>query len=131
MGARVVGFSDQQRRNAQLPSPPQEGSDIDILLRPGLLADAEVIVESLEDVVYIPYQAVSDTQQGPVVYVWDGRSLNARPVQLGKRSESQVVILGGLEAGDQIGLAPPGGSNAAAQEKAAPRSGQGGIGRAF
>ena len=56
-GGGSSGFTKQQRENAQLPSPPEEGSDIDILLRPGLLADAEVIVEKLEDVLYIPYQA--------------------------------------------------------------------------
>lgn len=109
--AAPVGFSQQQRQNAQLPTPPEQGSDIDILLRPGLLADAEVIVESLTDVVYIPYQAVFDSPDGSIVYVWNGRSLESRPVRLGKRSESQVVILEGLEEGDQIGLEPPGESS--------------------
>jgi hypothetical protein len=102
------GFTVQQRQNAQLPKAPEEGSDIDILLRPGLLADAEVIVERLTDVVYIPYQAVFDSPQGSIVYVWNGNFLEPRPVRLGKRSESQVVILEGLEEGDQIGLSPPG-----------------------
>ncbi len=112
-GAGTGGFSRRQRQNAQLPSPPKEGSDIDILLRPGLLADAEVIVERLEDVVYIPYQAVFDSPQGSIVYLWNGRSLEPQPVQLGRRSESQVVILSGLEEADQIGLAPPGGAGRA------------------
>ncbi len=107
-GAGPGGFGQRQRQNAQLPSPPKEGTDIDILLRPGLLADAEVIVERLEDVVYIPYQAVFDSPQGSIVYLWNGRSLEPQPVQLGRRSESQVVILSGLEEADQIGLAPPG-----------------------
>ncbi len=100
-------FSKAQRDNAVLPSPPREGSDIDILLRPGLLADAEVIVENLENVLYIPYQAVHETTQGPTVYLWNGNNLTPRPVELGKRSESQVVIVSGLEEGDQIGMEPP------------------------
>ncbi len=103
------GFTKQQRESAQLPSPPEEGSDIDILLRPGLLADAEIIVENLTDVLYIPYQAVYDTAQGPTVYYWNGSALEARQVELGRRSESQVVVLSGLEEGDQIGLQPPDG----------------------
>lgn len=115
------GFSQQQRESATLPSPPDVGSDIDILLRPGLLADAEVIVESLEDVIYIPYQAVFDTTQGPVVHVWNGRSLEPQPVELGKRSESQVVILSGLEEGDQISLQSPDGPDPQ-RKKAAPKS---------
>lgn len=131
-GAAAGGFSQQERENATLPSPPEVGSDIDILLRPGLLADAEVIVESLEDVIYIPYQAVFDTTQGPVVYVWNGRALEPRPVELGKRSESQVVILSGLEEGDQISLQSPDGPPAQ-RKKAAPKSQQtpGGLGGIF
>jgi hypothetical protein len=131
-GAAAGGFSQQQRENAKLPSPPDVGSDIDILLRPGLLADAEVIVESLEDVLYIPYQAVFDTTQGPVVYVWNGRSLEPRPVELGKRSESQVVIVSGLEEGDQISLQSPDGPPAQrkkAETKSA--SAPGGLGGTF
>ena len=126
------GFSQRERESATLPSPPDVGSDIDILLRPGLLADAEVIVESLDNVVYIPYQAVFDTTQGPVVYVWNGRSLEPRPVELGKRSESQVVIASGLEEGDQIGLQSPDGP-ATPRKKAAAKTQQapGGLGRAF
>jgi hypothetical protein len=135
-GARGAagGFSQQEREKAALPSPPAAGSDIDILLRPGLLADAEVIVESLDSVVYIPYQAVFDTTQGPVVYVWNGRALEPRPVELGKRSESQVVILSGLEEGDQIGLQSPDGPTTPRKKAAAPaKTSQtpGGLGGAF
>jgi hypothetical protein len=129
------GFSQQERENAALPSPPDVGSDIDILLRPGLLADAEVIVENLDNVVYIPYQAVFDTTQGPVVYLWNGRSLEPHPVELGKRSESQVVILSGLQQGDQISLQSPDGpatrKKAAAKTAPAPGGLGGGLGRAF
>ena len=124
------GFGQRQRQNAQLPSPPKEGTDIDILLRPGLLADAEVIVERLEDVVYIPYQAVFDSPQGSIVYLWNGRSLEPRPVQLGRRSESQVVILSGLEESDQIGLAPPGEASSSRDKVVAKTAQPGGAGRA-
>jgi multidrug efflux pump subunit AcrA (membrane-fusion protein) len=83
-------------------------------------------------VVYIPYKAVFDTTQGPVVYIWNGRSLEPRPVELGKRSESQVVILSGLEEGDHVSLQSPDGP-AAQRKKAAPKTPQapGGLGGAF
>ena len=100
-------FSAERRMAATLPRPPEEGSDVEILLRPGLLADAEIIVDSMEDVLYIPFQAVFDTPRGPSVYYWNGSSLEARKVDLGRRSESQVVVLAGLEEGDMISLEPP------------------------
>lgn len=111
-GAVAAGpseFSLEERANAQLPRPPEEGSDVDILLRPGLLADAEVTVESIPDVVYVPYQAVFESPRGPIVYVWDGKALQATPVELGQRAESQIVITSGLSGGEQIALQSPDG----------------------
>ena len=100
-------FTPAQRKAATLPRPPEQGSDVEILLRPGLLADAEIIVDSMKDVVYVPYQTVFDTPQGHIVYLWNGKALEQRKVELGRRSESQVVIASGLEEGDMISLEPP------------------------
>ncbi len=107
-GASSGAFTAEQRKAAILPRPPEEGSDVEILLRPGLLADAEIIVDKMTDVLYIPYQAVFEGPQGQqVVYFWNGSSLEERKVNLGRRSESQIVVLAGLEDGDQISLEPP------------------------
>ena len=106
-GSAPDGFTAEQRKAAALPRPPEEGSDVEILLRPGLLADAEIIVESMSDVLYVPFQAIFDTPQGPIVYFWNGSLLQPRKVELGSRSESQVVITAGLEEGDMISLEPP------------------------
>ncbi len=115
-------FSIAQREAAGLPRPPEEGSDVDILLRPGLLADAEVIVDSMSDVLYIPYQAVFESPQGPIVYAWNGSNLESRRVEIGRRSESQVVITAGLEEGELIALQAPD-SERRARKKAPVKSG--------
>ena len=100
-------FSEAERNAATLPAPPQEGSDVEVLLRPGLLADAEVIVEEIPDTLYIPYQAVFEEGAQTIVYVQEGSRLQARRVALGRRSESQVAVLEGLEEGELVSLAPP------------------------
>ena len=100
-------FSEAERNAATLPAPPQEGSDVEVLLRPGLLADAEVIVEEIPDTLYIPYQAVFEEGAQTIVYVQEGSRLQARRVALGRRSESQVAVLDGLEEGELVSLAPP------------------------
>ena len=105
--ATAQRFTKEQRENAQLPQPPTEGSDVDVLLRPGLLADAEIIVDKIEDTLYVPFQGIFEVSGNPVVYVWDGNSLDTRRVELGKRSESQIAILSGLEEGELIALEPP------------------------
>jgi hypothetical protein len=110
-------FTAEQRKAATLPQPPEEGSDVEILLRPGLLADAQIIVDSMKDVLYVPFQAVFDTPQGPMVYFWNGVALEPRKVELGSRSESQVVIAAGLEEGDKISLEPPAGDGDEREKK--------------
>ncbi|MDE0262195.1 MAG: HlyD family efflux transporter periplasmic adaptor subunit [Bryobacterales bacterium] len=100
-------FSEAERSGAQLPEPPQQGSDVEVLLRPGLLADAEVTVERIPDTLYIPYQAVFEEGAQNIVYVLESGRLQPRRVQLGRRSESQVAITGGLAEGEQVSLYRP------------------------
>ena len=115
-------FSAAQRDAAQLPEPPKPGSDVDVLLRPGLLANAEIIVDRIEDTLYVPYQGVFEVEGNSVLYVWDGSRLEAHRVELGKRSESQIAVLSGVEEGDLIALEPPdAGGRRGRQKKAAER----------
>ena len=100
-------FSEAERSGAQLPEPPQQGSDVEVLLRPGLLADAEVTVEQIPDTLYIPYQAVFEEGAQNIVYVLESGRLRARRVQLGRRSESQVAVVEGLAEGEQVSLYRP------------------------
>ena len=100
-------FSKTERAAATLPAPPEQGSDVEALLRPGLLADAEVTVEQIPDALYIPYQAVFEEGADTVVYALESGRLRTRRVRLGRRSESQVVVLEGLAEGEQISLYRP------------------------
>ncbi|MEX2301470.1 MAG: HlyD family efflux transporter periplasmic adaptor subunit [Bryobacterales bacterium] len=101
------GFTAEDRAQAKLPAPPEEGSDVDILLRPGLLANAEIIVERIPDTLYVPFHGVFEVGVGHVVYVKKGDTFEPRKVEVGPRSESQIAIKSGLEEGEQIALALP------------------------
>ena len=57
-GTNVNGYTDEDRKNAKLPLPPEQDSQVQVLLRPGLLADVEIQVEKLPDVIHVPAQAV-------------------------------------------------------------------------
>jgi hypothetical protein len=100
-------FSPEQRESAQLPAPPEEGSDIEVLLRPGLLADAEVVIERISDTLHIPVQAVFESGENNIVYLWDGDRLTPRRVETGRQTETRIAILSGLEEGESISLRPP------------------------
>ena len=116
-------FSESERAGAQLPEPPQQGSDVEVLLRPGLLADAEVTVEHIPDTLYIPYQAVFEEGAQNIVYVLESGRLRARRVQLGRRSESQVAVVDGLAEGEQVSLYRP--DSAPASQSETPESSTG------
>lgn len=116
-------FSEGERAGAQLPEPPQQGSDVEVLLRPGLLADAEVTVENIPDTLYIPYQAVFEEGAQNIVYVLESGRLRARRVQLGRRSESQVAVVDGLAEGDLVSLYRP--DSAPASQTKTPESSTG------
>ncbi len=80
---------------------------MDALLRPGLLADVEIIVEKIPNAIHIPNQALFEKEGQIIAYVKVKGRFEPRPVSLLKRSESTVVIKSGLKAGEIIALADP------------------------
>jgi HlyD family secretion protein len=101
-------YSEQDRENAKLPLPPQQDSQVQVLLRPGLLADVEIEVEKITDVLHVPAQAVFTKQGKYTVFVQgkDGK-FTEREVRLVKQSESMMVLSGGVEPGEIIAMADP------------------------
>ena len=103
----VSPFTEAERNNAKLPLPPEQDSQVQVLLRPGLLADVEIEVEKLPDVIHVPAQAVFDKNGKHIVYVQQNRKFEPREVQLVKQSESLMVLGGGVQPGEVVALADP------------------------
>jgi len=76
-------------------------------LRPGMSAEIEILVQSLEDVIYVPIQAVTYYDDQRVVYVSSRGRTQRREVEVGTFSDSYIEIVGGLEEGEQVLLLPP------------------------
>jgi hypothetical protein len=108
-GRRTPGsqFTEEERKNAVLPLPPEQDSQVQALLRPGLLADVEIIVEKIPNALHIPAQAVFDKNNKPTVFVQKNGKFEAREIQLIKRSESMMVLSGGVQPGEVIAMADP------------------------
>ena len=84
--------------------------DTDPGLRPGMSVDIIINVETLEDVLYIPSQAVFEREGRWFVYRQVPEGFITADVTLVRRTESQAVITG-IEEGVTIALAPPGQEN--------------------
>lgn len=82
-----------------------EGQNLE--LKPSMSASVTIIVAELEDVLYVPLQAVKN--QGRVRYVWLDKPEGpvAHPVELGMNDFQFVEITDGLEEGDRVFLAVP------------------------
>lgn len=100
-------FNEKDLQNAQLPPPPEEESQLDVLLRPGLLADVEIIVEKVPRALHLPNQAVFEKDGKPIVYVRVGNTYEDRVIKVAKRSESITIIEGGVKENEVVALADP------------------------
>lgn len=79
----------------------------DARLKPGMSAEVEVVIGTVDDALSVPLDAVFERDGKTVIYRLDGRSFDQVEVELGKRNATAVVILSGLEEGDSIALKDP------------------------
>lgn len=85
-----------------------ELTDADELVKPGMTAAVNIVVEEVKDVLLIPNRAVRLVDANRVVYVLvDGQPVQVK-VRLGASSDTMsVVVVGAIKEGDLIILNPP------------------------
>lgn len=103
----AAGFTIEEIRAAMLPPPPSKDSGVDLLLRPGLLADVEIIVDEVKDAITVPMQAVFEKDGKPIVYVKTAAGYEPRVLTPARRTESTMVVADGIKPGDVIALSDP------------------------
>lgn len=101
------GFTMKDLENAKLPPPIDPDNQLEVLLRPGLLADVEIILEKIPDAINVPTQAVFEKDGKLIVYVRNHNSWDEREIKPTKRSESVMVIASGVKPGETIAMADP------------------------
>lgn len=128
MGGGGSQYSQKDLDNAKLPPPPEDDSELNILLRPGLLADVEIIVEKVPNAIYVPNQSVFEKDGKAVVYVKEKSRFVAKPIKIAKRSESVTIISDGVNAGDVISMSNPEAQPGDAKKSGAKKQGGGAAG---
>jgi len=74
---------------------------------PGLTAQVELLVDVIEDAVYIPREAVMEKDSTNVVYVIEEGRPEKREVVLGPANENDVVVVEHLQEGEWVCLRDP------------------------
>lgn len=82
-----------------------QGSDSRII--PDLSASADVVLSHQENALIAPLESVVSEGGRQVVYAKRDSRFLPRAVQLGRRNHTQVEIVAGLQAGDEVALARP------------------------
>lgn len=90
-------------------------------LKPGMTAKVEILVDELQDVVFVPIQAVFAEEEEQVCYVHKG-SLRRRTVRTGEYNDEYIQILDGLEVGEKVTLKAPPNQKGQTEDVPAPTS---------
>lgn len=92
----------------------------DVVIRPGMSCDIELVKHAYDKVLYCPMQCVTRVNGAPCVYVQEGREWVARPVEVGLDNNRMIHLVSGVEKGDVIMMAPPVRESKDAGQKDAP-----------
>ena len=79
----------------------------DVVIRPGMSCDVELVKDSFEKVLYCPMQCVARIDGVPHVYVRTGDSWTPRKVEVGLDNNRMIHLVSGVSVGETIMMAPP------------------------
>lgn len=77
------------------------------LLKPGLSATVEILIDELHDVLVVPIQTVVPEGERQVCYVLDNGRPRKQLVEIGRAGDEFIEIKSGLVVGDLVMLDPP------------------------
>jgi HlyD family secretion protein len=80
---------------------------LDPRLRPGMSASAEITIERQPNALLIPIRASFTDNRKPAVYVQQGQQFVKKPIEVGRRNEEDLVVVGGLKEGEVVTLESP------------------------
>jgi hypothetical protein len=82
--------------------------DRDPRVLPDLTASADIVTSDESEGLIVPREAVQLNGGKPIVYVKQADGLAPREVEIGGMNTTQAAIVGGLESGEEVVIAPPG-----------------------
>lgn len=84
-----------------------EINEPDTTLRPAMTTSNDILVENIEDALFVPLESVHRYDSTDVVFKQDGIQLVMQQIVMGAKNENDVVILEGLEENDQVLISMP------------------------
>jgi len=82
-------------------------NSLDPRLRPGMSATAEIIIESVPKALLVPVRASFMQAGKPAVWVQKGQEFQVRQLEVGKRNDTDMIVLKGLKEGEMVAMENP------------------------
>jgi HlyD family secretion protein len=76
-------------------------------LRPGMNATLEIYSDHIDNVTYLPLEALFQQGGRSIAYLHEGNRFRPVPLTLGQRNKDKVVVRKGLKPGQRIAMVPP------------------------
>ncbi|MCB0731379.1 MAG: efflux RND transporter periplasmic adaptor subunit [Ignavibacteriae bacterium] len=77
------------------------------ILKPGMTTSNKIIIDKIDDQIFIPHEALFENEGEFFVYKKDGSGFDDIDVTIGNKSEDFIVVKSGLEDGDVVALRDP------------------------
>lgn len=111
LSGTVIGVANvgEQRPNsdAKVFEVKVKVADADTTLRPGMTTSNAIQTSRIADALSLPLEAVTSSDDVPYVYKKSGVRIVKQEVRVGVMNDNEVVVLDGVQAGDQVLLVPP------------------------
>lgn len=105
----VANLAIDKDRNSKIKVFP-----VDILIKtksknllPGLTVSCRIIVDQVDEVMYVPIEAVQSTPESDFVFVKTNSGFSKRVVELGQSNTDFIIIKSGLTGKDKVALVDP------------------------
>ncbi len=82
-------------------------SEKDTTFMPGMTVRCEILVKEYPDTLFVPREAIFNSDGQASVHLKKGESFEPRIVETGVENDDYVIIVSGLEPGDVVALADP------------------------
>ncbi len=108
---RIGTASNGQNNLVTFPVEIQMTVPSNIVVREGLTATVDIVLEEYREVLIVPTSSISGSFVAPTVRVMVGNSILERPVRLGPSDDFWVIIERGITEGDRVIMPEPASAN--------------------
>lgn len=104
----VANIGEQlQNTNAKVYEVRILIKEFDSILRPAMTTKNTILTSIVKGVLYIPIEAIFNSDSVTFVYKKDGGSVVRQQVIVGQSNDNEIIIRAGLQADNEILLVPP------------------------